>query len=131
MASKIKTGDKVLVVRGKEKGKEGKVLRVFKKVKRRDKEGNPVYVRHFVVVEGVRLLKKTVRAEENQQGGFVEVEGPIDISNVMLICPNCKKPTKVGFKIVEEKGLRRKYRYCKKCKENIDLISEKEVKDNG
>jgi len=46
----------------------------------------------------------------------------------MLVCPNCKKPTKVGFRIVEEKGVLRKYRFCKKCKENIDLVREKQLR---
>ncbi len=129
MAAKIKKGDTVLVVRGKEKGKQGKVLRVYKRVKRRDKQGNPVYVRHFVIVEGVRLIKKHVKPIEGvREGGIIETEGPIDISNVMLICPNCNKPTRVGFKIVEEGNVRRKYRYCKKCGENIDLVSEKVIK---
>ena len=129
MAAKIKKGDTVLVVRGKEKEKQGKVLRVYKRVKRRDKQGNPVYVRHFVIVEGVRLIKKHVKPIEGvREGGIIETEGPIDISNVMLICPNCNKPTRVGFKIVEEGNVRRKYRYCKKCGENIDLVSEKVIK---
>ncbi len=129
MAAKIKKGDLVLVVRGKEKGKQGKVLKVYKRVKRRDKQGNPVYVRHFVLVEGVRLIKKHVKPIEGvREGGIIETEGPIDISNVMLICPNCNKPTRVGFKIVEEGNVRRKYRYCKKCGENIDLVSEKVIK---
>jgi len=129
MAAKIKRGDIVVVVRGKEKGKKGKVLRVFQRVKRRDKQGNPVYVRHFVIVEGVRLIKKHVRPIEGiREGGIIETEGPIDISNVMLLCPNCNKPTRVGFKIVEEGNVRRKYRYCKKCGENIDLVSEKVLK---
>ena len=129
MAAKIKKGDTVLVVRGKEKGKQGKVLRVYKRVKRRDKQGNPVYVRHFVIVEGVRLIKKHVKPIEGvREGGIIETEGPIDISNVMLVCPNCNKPTRVGFKIVEEGNVRRKYRYCKKCGENIDLVSEKVIK---
>jgi len=129
MAAKIKKGDTVLVVRGKEKGKQGKVLKVYKKVKRRDKQGNPVYVRHFVIVEGVRLIKKHVKPIEGvREGGIIETEGPIDISNVMLVCPNCNKPTRVGFRIVEEGNVRRKYRYCKKCNENIDLVSEKVIK---
>jgi len=129
MAAKIKKGDTVLVVRGKEKGKQGKVLKVYERVKRRDKQGNPVYVRHFVIVEGVRLIKKHVKPIEGvREGGIIETEGPIDISNVMLICPNCNKPTRVGFRIVEEGNVRRKYRYCKKCNENIDLVSEKVIK---
>ena len=119
MAAKIKKGDLVLVVRGKEKGKQGKVIKVYKKV----------YVRHFVLVEGVRLIKKHVKPIEGvREGGIIETEGPIDISNVMLICPNCNKPTRVGFRIVIEGNVRRKYRYCKKCGQNIDLVTEKVIK---
>jgi len=129
MAAKIKKGDTVVVVRGKEKGKQGKVLKVLKRVKRRNKKGEPVYVRHFVVVEGVRLVKKHVKPVEGvREGGIVETEGPVELSNVMLLCPNCNKPARVGFRIVEEEGFRRKYRYCKKCGENIDLVSEKLLK---
>ena len=129
MAAKIKKGDTVVVVRGKEKGKQGKVLKVYEKVKRRNKKGEPVYVRHFVIVEGVRLIKKHVKPVEGvREGGIIETEGSIDISNVMLLCPNCGKPTKVGFRIVKEKNVRRKYRYCKKCNENIDLVGEKVIK---
>ncbi|HIP42759.1 MAG TPA: 50S ribosomal protein L24 [Aquifex aeolicus] len=129
MAAKIKKGDTVVVIRGKEKGKQGKVLKVYEKVKRRNKKGEPVYVRRFVIVEGVKLIKKHVKPIEGvREGGIIETEGPIDISNVMLLCPNCGKPTRVGFRIVEEENVRRKYRYCKKCNENIDLVSEKVIK---
>ncbi len=118
MASKIRKGDTVVVVRGKKenKGKTGKVLKVLKEKNR-------------VLVEGVNFVKKHLREIPNvREGGIVEVEAPLPISNVMLLCPNCNKPTRVGFRIVEEKGFLRKYRYCKKCKENIDLVREKQLR---
>ncbi len=118
MAAKIKKGDTVVVVRGKKanKGKTGKVIRVLPEKDR-------------VVVEGVNLVKKHLKEIPNvREGGIVEVEAPIHVSNVMLVCPNCKKPARVGFRIVEEKGVLRKYRYCKKCGENIDLVREKQLR---
>ncbi len=118
MAAKIKKGDTVIVVRGKEaiKGKRGEVLRVLREKNR-------------VIVKDVNIVKKHLRPIEGvREGGIVEMEAPIHISNVMLVCPKCDKPTKVGFKIVEEKDVVRKYRYCKKCGENIDLVSEKRKK---
>ncbi|MDQ7038810.1 MAG: 50S ribosomal protein L24 [Aquificota bacterium] len=121
MAVKIKKGDTVMVVRGKKenKGKTGKVIKVIREKNR-------------VVVEGVNIVKKHVKPIEGvREGGIIEMEAPIHISNVMLVCPNCKKPTRVGFRIVQEKNVIRKYRYCKKCGENIDLVREKEVKQDG
>lgn len=118
MAWKIKKGDTVLVVRGSKakKGQSGKVIRVIPEKNR-------------VVVEGVNLVKKHLKEIPNvREGGIVEVEAPIHVSNVMLVCPNCNKPTRVGFRLVEEKGVLRKYRFCKKCNENIDLVREKQLR---
>ncbi len=116
MAAKIKKGDTVMVMRGKpsNKGQMGKVIEITKD-------------RSRVVIEGVNIVKKHVKEIPNvREGGIFEIEAPIHISNVMLVCPNCKKPTRVGFRIVQEKKVIRKYRFCKKCGENIDLVSEKE-----
>jgi len=118
MAAKIKKGDTVVVVRGKKanKGKTGKVIKVIPEKNR-------------VIVEGVNLVKKHLKEIPGvREGGIIEMEAPIHISNVMLLCPNCNKPTRVGFRIVEEKGVLRKYRYCKKCGENIDLVREKQLR---
>lgn len=118
MAARIKKGDTVVVVRGKKanRGREGKVIRVLPEKNR-------------VVVEGINLVKKHLKEIPNvREGGIIEIEAPIHVSNVMLLCPNCKKPTRVGFRIVEEKGVVRKYRYCKKCGENIDLVREKRLR---
>ena len=83
----VKTGDKVVVLSGKDKGKEGLVIRAL------PAEGK-------VIVEGVAVVKKAVRpSAQNQQGGFVEKEAAIDVSNVMLVCPKCGKPTRVGHDV--------------------------------
>jgi large subunit ribosomal protein L24 len=104
---KIKKGDTVKVISGKDKaaGKTGNVLDVDKKKGR-------------VLVEGVNLYKKTFRkSKENPNGGIKEVENYLNLSNVMLVCPKCKKPTRVGYNI-NDKG--EKNRICKKCKASID-----------
>jgi large subunit ribosomal protein L24 len=102
---KLKKEDNVLVIVGKDKGKIGKILKVF------PEEGR-------AIVEGVNRIKKHVKpTPRNPQGGIIEVFGKIHISNLMLVCPRCKKPTRVGIKILEDK---RKLRYCKKCGDFID-----------
>jgi large subunit ribosomal protein L24 len=93
-ALKIKTGDQVLVLAGKDKGKKGKVLQVF-----------PVQQR--VVVEGVNQMTKNVRArKEKETGQRVQFNGPIHLSNVMLIDPKSGKPTRVGATMVGDKKVR-------------------------
>ncbi len=101
---KIKKGDKVKIIAGKDKGKEGKVLQVMP-----DKEK--------VVVEGLNLLIKHVKPRRaGEKGQRIQFPAPFHISNVMLVCPKCNKPTRVGYKILENK---KKVRVCKKCKEII------------
>ncbi|MCS7084106.1 MAG: 50S ribosomal protein L24 [Aquificaceae bacterium] len=110
MANKILRGDTVLVMRGKEKGKTATVLRVLRKENK-------------VLLKDVNLVKKHLKAIPNvREGGVYEIEAPIDISNVMLVCPSCKKPTRVGFKIIEEGQEKVKVRFCKKCNEVIDKV---------
>jgi len=100
----IRKGDKVRVIAGKDKGKEGKVLRAMPEKER-------------VVVENVHMIKKATRpSQRNQQGGIIEMEGTIHVSNVMLVCPNCGEPTRAGRRRVE--GTR--VRVCKKCGRDID-----------
>jgi len=102
---KIKKDDKVMVIAGKDKGKIGTVLSVDKEKQR-------------VVVEKVNIVKRHLRPSVNApQGGIVEKEAPIHISNVMLICNKCAQPTRIGKKVLEDG---RKVRVCKKCKEPID-----------
>jgi len=96
----VKKGDQVVVLSGKDKGKQGEVLTA------KPAEGK-------VVVEGVAVVKKATRPNPaNQQGGIVEQEAAIDVSNVMLICPSCGKPTRVGH-AKDAEG--HKVRVCKKC----------------
>ncbi len=91
---RIKTGDNVLVLAGKDKGKKGKVLQVF-----------PEQLR--VVVEGVNQMTKNVRArQEKETGQRVQFNGPIHLSNVMLIDPKSGKPTRVGATMVGDKKVR-------------------------
>ncbi len=103
MRTKLKKNDKVRVIAGKDKGKEGTIISFVPKKNR-------------VIVEGVRVVKKHVKASASTKGGIVEKEAPIHISNVMLVCPHCNKPTRVGIKFLESGE---KVRYCKKCGETI------------
>jgi len=127
MAAKIKRGDLVVVVRGRDKGKQGKVLKVIKKVER-NKKGEVIRVKTRVVVEGVNIRKKHVKATQFSEGGIIEFEAPIDISNVMLVDPKTGKPTRVGFEIVEENGYLVKYRVAKKSGTRLDVVSKKPIK---
>ena len=101
---KIKRGDEVLVIKGKDRGKKGKVRKAF------PKEGR-------IIVEGVNRVKRHIRrVAELRQTGIVEREAPIHVSKVKLICPKCGKPTRVGYKLLEDG----KVRVCKKCGEEIE-----------
>ena len=101
----IKKGDKVKVLAGKDKGKEGTILRSLPQKQR-------------VVVEKVNIVKKALRpTQQNPQGGITTVEAPLHVSNVMLVCPNCKEATRTS-KRVNEQG--KKVRVCKKCGKDID-----------
>ncbi len=106
--NRIKKGDTVKVISGDDRGKTGEVLRVFPKANR-------------IVVSGVNIIVKhqrAIRAGRSQmQGGRVELEAPIHVSNVMLVCPHCKEATRVGFSLLEDG---RKVRMCKKCGASID-----------
>ena len=96
---KIKKGDNVKMLSGKDRGKTGKILHVFPKEKR-------------VVVEGLNKIKKHMRAKkQGQKGQIIEKERAVDSSNIQLICTKCGKPTRVGYKIEGNK----KERMCKKC----------------
>ncbi len=100
---KIKKGDQIQIIAGKDKGKAGKVLRVI-----------PGNLR--IVVEGLNLIKKHMKPKKGgEKGQRIEVPASINISNVMLVCPKCGKLTRVGFKVNKEDKLR----ICKKCKSEI------------
>ena len=97
---KIKKGDRVRVLTGKDRGKTGEVMRSIPEVGK-------------VIVDGVNVVKKHQRATNaTMQGGIIDKDMPIPVANVALICPNCGKPTRVGYKI---DGDGTKIRICKKC----------------
>jgi large subunit ribosomal protein L24 len=105
----VRTGDEVLVITGKNKGQRGRITRAIPSEDR-------------VIVEGINMVKKHMKARgPRQRGGIVEVEAPIQVSNVMLICPNCGKAARTGHRIEEGDGKisRRKVRYCKACDASI------------
>lgn len=103
-AMNIKKGDKVKVIAGKDRGAEGIVTASKPKAER-------------VTVEKVNLVKKALRpSQSNPEGGIATIEAPIHVSNVMLVCPSCKQPTRVSVK--REDG--KKIRVCKKCGADID-----------
>ena len=101
----VKKNDMVKVMAGKEKGKTGKVLRVF-----------PTKGR--VVVESLNVIKRHTRPTQlNPEGGIVEKEAAISISNVMLICSSCSEASRTGIRTLEDGS---RVRYCKKCNEIVD-----------
>ena len=102
---RIRKGDLVKVIAGVEKGKEGKVLKLLSK-------------KNACIVEGINFQKKHLRPRgtRDQQAGIIRKEGPVHVSNLLLVCPKCGKPTRIGIKRLED----RKLRVCKKCGELID-----------
>ena len=102
-SSRIKKGDKVIVVTGRDKGKQGEVIKV-----------DPV--RERVLVQGVNMVKRHTKASARGPAGINEIEAPIHVSNVAHLDPKGGKPTRVGFKIVGD----RKVRYAKRSGEVID-----------
>ena len=99
----VKKGDKVVVLSGKDKGKQGKILEVS------PKEGK-------VIIEGVNQAQKHVKPRRmGEEGGIITVEAPMYASKVMLVCPKCSKPTRAAHKITDGK----KMRLCKKCGETF------------
>ena len=105
---KVKKNDTVLVLTGKDNGKTGKVLRALPGDNR-------------VVVDGVNVQKKHKKARSAQDtSGIIEQAGPIDASNVLVICPVCGKATRVSYAVVDGK----KVRICKKCKMSLDVKAE-------
>ncbi len=103
MKTKLRKDDKVVVIAGKDKGKIGKILKVYKK-------------KDAVLVEKVNVVKRHTKANPyaNQPGGIVEKEAPIHVSNVQAVCDACTKPTRIGYKKTEDG---KKVRFCKKCNE--------------
>ena len=101
----IKKNDTILVITGKEKGKKGRVLSV-----------SPL--KDQLLIEKVNIIKRHMKpTRKYAQGGIIEKEAPLHISNVMLVCPKCSKPTRIGNSLLQDG---RKIRMCKKCREVID-----------
>lgn len=100
--NKIKKGDNVQILLGKDQGKTGSVERVMVK------DGK-------VVILGINTYKRHVKKQQGMEGGIIELSKPVDFSNVALVCPNCKKVTRVGIKITGNE----KSRMCKKCGKDI------------
>ena len=105
---RLKKNDKVKVVSGNHKGKEGKILKLFPEKNR-------------VIVEGVNIIKRHTKPnQKNPQGGITQKESPIHISNIMLIDPKSNEPTRIGMQVIEsEDGKKKRMRYGKKSGEII------------
>ncbi len=106
---KIKKGDTVLVITGDDKGKTGKVLKVF-------------FEKNRVIVEGVNFIKRHTRQTQRvQKGGIIEKEAPVHVSNLMLYCPKCSTPAKIAHRVLEsaESGKSSRVRICRKCGEIV------------
>lgn len=105
LSTHVKKNDTVKVISGKEKGKTGKVIMVLTKKDR-------------VIVEKINFIKKHTKPRTAAgQGGIIEKEGPIHISNVMFVCPKCESAVRIGYKVLENG---KKVRTCRKCEEIVD-----------
>jgi large subunit ribosomal protein L24 len=101
----VKKNDLVKIIAGKDKGKSGKVLRVMPDKGR-------------VLVENINLIKRHTRPSRTiSEGGIIEKEAPMALSNVQLLCPGCKMPARTGFRVLEDGS---KSRFCKKCNEIVN-----------
>lgn len=104
MTFKVKKGDTVSILAGKDRGKTGKVTQIFRELGR-------------VVVDGVNMRNKHLKARgENAPGQKVTFPAPLTVSNVAVVCPKCAKPTRVGFKLLADG---KKVRVCKTCEETF------------
>ena len=101
---RLKKGDTVKVIAGKEKGKTGKIL-------------STIPAKQRVVVEKINLIKRHKRPDAKGKGGIVEKEGPIHVSNVMYLCDKCGSGVRIGYKILDDG---KKARVCAKCHETLD-----------
>ena len=105
---KFKVGDKVKVTSGKDKGREGDIERIFPKDSR-------------VLIPGINIYKRHVKGKPGQKGGIYEIPRPLSFAKIALVCPKCKKVTRVGFKLVTNE----KTRVCRKCGREIDSKAKK------
>ncbi len=105
---KFKIGDKIKVNSGKDKGREATIEKIFFKTQK-------------AVVAGINIYKKHVKGMPGRKGGIYDIPRPIALAKLSVVCPNCNKITRVGFKFVGTK----KVRLCKSCNREIDLNSRK------
>ncbi len=102
---KIKKDDNVLVIAGKERGKKGKVRFAYPR-------------KEQVIIEGLNFIKKHSKARgAARQAGIIDLEAPLHISNIMIICNKCNKPARIGYRKLEDG---RRVRFCRTCNEVID-----------
>jgi large subunit ribosomal protein L24 len=102
---KIRKDDKVIVLAGKERGKIGTILKIDPEKER-------------VIIEKINMVKKHAKpSAQTAQGGIIEKEAPLTISNVMIVCNKCTEPTRIGRRLLEDGS---KIRFCKKCGEPMD-----------
>lgn len=100
---KVKKGDNVLIISGKDKGRTAKILKSLVKERK-------------VLVDGINLKKKHVKPKkEGEKGQVISVAAPLDVSNIKFLCPKCGKATRLGYKIDKDK----KFRICKKCQSEV------------
>ena len=102
--AKVRREDTVLVMTGKERGKTGVVRQVL------PREGR-------IVIAGVNVVKRHMRPRADRPGGIIEREAPLHMSNVMVVCKSCSKPTRVAFRLRDDG---RKVRYCRRCTQALD-----------
>lgn len=101
---KVRKGDKVFIISGKDKGKNGTISKVF------PKDG-------LAVVDGINLVKKAMKSsQKNPKGGFIEKPAPLAVANIQVICPSCGKSARLGYKTLKDGS---KERICKKCDQAI------------
>lgn len=104
---KVKKGDSVLIIAGKDKGRTGKIIKALPKELK-------------ILVEGMNIKKKHVKPKrEGEKGQIVSISAPVDLSNVKLVCPKCGKATRIGYTIEKNDKEKIKNRICKKCKQVI------------
>jgi len=99
---KFKIGDTVIVTSGKDRGREGKIEKIFPK-------------KSLALIPGINVYKKHVKGFSGQKGGIYDIPKPIVFAKIALVCPKCKKQTRVGFKMAGNE----KVRVCKKCSKEI------------
>lgn len=101
---KFKKGDLIKITSGKDKGRQGKIERIYPK-------------KNTVLIPEINIYKKHIKGVGEQKGGIYDIPRALSVAKIALICPKCKKVTRIGFKLVGQQ----KVRICKKCRKEIDL----------